>query len=117
MQLEDIKTVAKTASACIKRYEAESQTLKKKIAELSEENSNLKKKIASREMAEEMELDPDTKRSVDEKCATLLTKDLRVVREAMELDLTKKTATLGELGPDNDNGYTDPIKASIKALI
>lgn len=109
MKKELVVRSLKEASACIKRFEAESTTLKEKVAKVDQENGSLKKEAEALKIAMELVLDESTLAEVNEKFAAIKGKDLAVVREAMDLDLTKKVASLGELysettpGPDMNN--------------
>lgn len=87
----------KEASACIREFESESKTLKAKVAKVTKSNEELTKEAEALKMAMELVLDSSTIAEINEKLAMLKTKDLRVVREAMDLDFSKTAASIGEL--------------------
>ena len=116
MQKEIIVRSLKEASACLKRFEAESVTLKDKVAKYKDENSALKKEAEALKIALELILDEQTLSDVNDKVALLKDKNLTVVREAMELDLTKKSASLGKLSDESISDNTDPLHAFYSIL-
>lgn len=118
----DKKTIVKSlkeASACIRKFESESKTLTDKLAKVDEEKQTLTKEAEALKLAMEMVLDVNTLNEISEKVALLKTKDLKVVREAMDLDLSKTAASIGELYDESgDSGVktNDPIKAFYSIL-
>lgn len=118
MKKEIIIRSLKEASACIKRFEAESKELKEKVAKSGETVQTLNKEAEALKIAMELVLDEQTLEDINEKVALLKGKDLTVVREAMELDLTKKAGLIGEVY-DGANGVdtTDPLHAFYSILV
>lgn len=109
----------KEASACIKGFEAESSVLKEKVAKVDKENNDLKKEAEALKIAMELVLDESTLAEVNEKFATIKSKDLAVVREAMDLDLTKKVASMGEVysgAGKSGIDMNDPLQAFYSVL-
>lgn len=106
----------KEASSCIRKFEAESKDLKEKIARSGEDIARLNKEAEALKIAMELTLDDVMIQEVMDKFATLKTKDLNVVKEAMSLDLTKKTASIGDLYEEKTASTADPIKAFMSIL-
>lgn len=112
MKKELIVRSLKEASACIRQFEAESMTLKEKVAESGKASDQLKKEAEALKIAMELVLDEGTMQEVMDKFATIRGKDLSVVREAMDLDLTKKASAMGDLYEADSRSKTmDPVQA------
>lgn len=119
MDRKQISQSLKEASSCIRKFEAESKTLKEKLAKSQETTSDLQKEAEALKIAMELILDEATLAEVNEKVAVLKTKDLKVVKEALELDLTKKTAGIGELYDSSGDAridMSDPTQAFMAIL-
>jgi len=117
MKHTDTIRAIKEASACIKKFEAESATLKEKVAKSTAEVAKLNKEAEALKIAMELTLDDQTLSEVMDKFASIKEKDLNVVKEAMDLDLSKKTANIGALKEDDSRTSTiDPVKAFLNVL-
>ncbi len=109
----------KEASACIRKFESESKSLKEKVAASTETITSLRKEAEALKIAMELVLDEGTMSDITDKVATLQTKDLTVVREAMSLDLTRKTASMGDLYDSSGDSTLDmnnPVHAFLSVL-
>ena len=112
MDRAEIINNLKEASSCLKKYEAESKELKEKVAKADSAIAQLNKEAEALKIAMEMVLDDVAKKEVFDKFATWKNEDLTVVKKALELDLTKKTASLGDLyDSDTRVSVSDPVKA------
>lgn len=119
MDRKQVAQSLKEASSCIRKFEAESKTLKEKLAKSEETTTDLQKEAEALKIAMELILDEATLAEVTEKAAVLKTKDLKVVKEALELDLTKKTAGIGELYDSSGDALldmSDPTQAFMAIL-
>ena len=106
----------KEASSCIKKFEAESKTLKDELAKANEKIASRDKDAEALKLAMQLSLDDKSIQDVMDKFAILKEKDLKVVKEAMELDLTKM-ASLGEVcDRDSETAPMDPVKAFMSVL-
>ncbi|MBP5594679.1 MAG: hypothetical protein J6Y02_04795 [Pseudobutyrivibrio sp.] len=106
----------KEASSCIRKFEAESKTLKDDLAKANEKIASREKDAEALKLAMQLILDDKSIQDVMEKFAILKEKDLKVVKEAMELDLTKM-ASLGEVcDRDSETASMDPVKAFMSVL-
>jgi len=103
-----IQKALKTASAQLRKFESEADILKAKIAELNERIASSEKEARAKKIALQLTLDEDVIKDINEKAASLKNEDLTVVEKAMELDLTKKVASLGDL--DDNEADKDPLK-------
>lgn len=110
-----IKKALKTASAQLRKFESETEILKAKIAELTGKLSDKDKDERAKKIALQLTLDEDVIKDINEKAASLKNEDLTVVEKAMELDLTKKVASLGEL--DDNEADKDPLKRFQEILL
>lgn len=109
--------ILKTASACLREFESERKILEEKIAKSNEEMAVKIKEEEALKIAMELVLDESTLKEVAEKAAALKKEDLVLVKKAMELDLTKKIASLGEVAETPEpKGYTDPVFGFISIL-
>lgn len=118
MEKDVVVRSLKEASACIKQFEAESISLKEKVAKSDQKLASLTKEAEALKIAMELVLDESTLAEVNEKFASIKTKDLAVVREAMDLDLTKKVASMGELYNEGKANLdlNDPLQAFYSIL-
>ena len=106
----------KEASSCIKKFEAESKTLKDELAKANEKIASRDKDAEALKLAMQLSLDDKSIQDVMDKFAILKEKDLKVVKEAMELDLTKM-ASLGEVcDRDSETASMDPVRAFMSVL-
>ena len=107
----------KEASSCLKKYEAESIVLKEKVAKADQALAQLNKEAEALKIAMDLVLDEASKQEVMDKFATLKGEDLTVVKKAMELDLTRKTASLGDVYDDSSRTTaSDPVRAFMAVL-
>ena len=115
-----IAAKCKEASSRLMAYEAESRDLKQKVAAAGQKVAGLEKDAEALKIAMQLVLDDNTRREVEEKFAAIRTKDLNVVKEAMNLELSSfdKTASLGDLCDDpNGLGSLDPARAFANVLM
>ncbi len=106
----------KEASSCIKKFEAESKSLKESVAQANEKIARMDKEAEAMKLAMDLVLDDNLIDEVMNKFATLMTKDLSVVKEAMNLDLVKQ-ASLGDVYDESEKAAaTDPVKAFMAVL-
>ena len=112
MDTAEIINNLKEDYSCLKKYEAESKELKEKVAKADSAIAQLNKEAEALKIAMDMVLDEVAKKEVFDKFATLKNEDLTVVKKALDLDLTKKTASLGDLyDSDTRVSVSDPVKA------
>ena len=100
--------IIKEASSCIRKFESESAQLNEKIAKLEAELISKAKESEANKIAMVLILDDDVIKDINDKTAALKDEDLNVVKKALELDLTKKLASLGEVekSKGSDSGLT-----------
>ena len=115
MDKEIVNRSLKEASACIRKFEAESKALKAKVAQADNRVAELEKEAEATKIAFDMVLDESTKAELEDKIALLKTKDLGVVKAALELDITTKSASLGDLS-DSDATESSP-KSPLQAFM
>jgi hypothetical protein len=112
-----VVNILKTASACLREFESERKIIEEKLAKSNEEVATKAKEAEALKIAMELVLDESTLKEVQEKAAALNKEDLTLVKKAMELDLSKKIASLGEVAETPESkGYTDPVHGFISIL-
>lgn len=111
-----IAAKCREASSRLMAYQAESKDLKQKVAAAGEKLASMEKDAEALKIAMELVLDEATRREVEEKYAAIKSKDLNVVREAMNLELlsSDKTASLGDVC---DTPVGDPLRAFASVLL
>lgn len=106
----------KEASQQLKGYEAESQQLKAKLAQIEEENAALKKQSEAMKIAMQLVLDASTMQELTDKSASLETENLEVVKAAINLGLDSKTASLGKVSNRNNSAQKSPEQMFLEVL-
>lgn len=120
MKIREFARNLKEASSRLVAYEAESKSLKQKVAAAGKKVANLEKDAEALKLAMELALNQSEIDSVNEKFAAIRNKDLKVVKEAINLELTSldKTASLGDLCEDSSGvGALDPVRAFAKVIM
>lgn len=105
-KLAEQAKVLKKASELCRQFDAESRQLKAKIAELESKLDEQVKEAKVHDLALKLTLDDDTVKDITEKMAHLRSRNLDVVEEAIELGMTDKIASLGDVH-DSDEDVTD----------
>lgn len=108
---ENCKKVASRLMA----YKAESQELKDKLASFQKKVADLEKDAEAVKLAMQLALSVNDQKEVEEKLAYIKTKDINVVKEAMNLGIlsSDKSASLGDLC---ENPNADPERMFFKIL-